>query len=472
MSVYSGTRYSPNKTTVKFWEGMEADLDLDTLARSAIPVKGVACPFPLRFLEIYAGFRPISALRLQAIPGFAPRGRLSDYALSNIEATFLRGLPEGRVGLGDNVAQPPFAWRDADAGYLSVSFTYNTNAFFRILSGLRDAGRIPSGTVNRLLDQACHLLGQLYRTEDHFLIRNINNNFNMLLISRVLEFLVGREIYDSDMQEMDLTRRALAEALRLASGYEHLSPKELMGISVATGVAFVESRLGSTGLGRSAAQQTLDVTWRYNGQALAIDDREHLLRMIADSGLRKNSFTLAVILDDATETVADLLWMMAALEQFPFLKINLLVNTAQISINFSARMLDDVFRSACFKGLADLMGSRLLVTRVYCPFISFQTEYLPLPARRILDEADAIYVKGAKFFETCQIPHKETFYAFVVYGPISRLYTGLRDFDAVFAYLPAGTTGYIHNRDCERIVTLKQIIGKRPGSPDARRAEK
>src|ERR1019366_6410895 len=212
--------------------------------------------------------------------------------------------------------------------------------------------------------------------------------------------------YDSEMQELDLTRRSLAETLALADGFRHLSIQELMGVALATGVSFVESRLSQAGLGKTGTQQVLDVTWRYSGTNLAIDDRGTLLRMIADSGLRKNSFVLAVILDDATETVADLLWMMAAMERFPFLKVNLLVNTAQISINFSIQMLEAVFRTPCFKGLVERLGTQLFVTQMYCPFISFQTEYLPPEARRVIDDADAVYIKGANFFETCQIPEK------------------------------------------------------------------
>lgn len=445
----------PRRTRIRFWPGMEAELDLEAIARSAIPVKGVLCPSPLRFMEIYAESQAKSILIL-------PDGStLTDRTWSGIEKEFFRGLPGGRIGLGDNIPQPPFAWRDADAQYLSVSFTYNTNAFFRILSGLQKTGLIPPDAASRLLDQACQLLAHVYRARDHFVIRNINNNFNMMLISRVVESLVGKEIYDSEMQELDLTRRSLAETLALADGFRHLSIQELMGVALATGVSFVESRLSQAGLGKTGTQQVLDVTWRYSGTNLAIDDRGTLLRMIADSGLRKNSFVLAVILDDATETVADLLWMMAAMERFPFLKVNLLVNTAQISINFSIQMLEAVFRTPCFKGLVERLGTQLFVTQMYCPFISFQTEYLPPEARRVIDDADAVYIKGANFFETCQIPEKDTFHAFVVYGPISRLYTGLRDFDAVFAYLPAGTAGYIHDRDPGRIITLQQVIRAR-----------
>jgi hypothetical protein len=365
------------------------------------------------------------------------------------------------LGLGENVPQPPFAWRDADAEFLAVSFTYNTSAFFRIFSELQKAGQIPANSVGELVDRACLLLAQLYRAKGHFLIRNINNNFNMLLISRVVEFLVGKKVYNSEMQELDLTRQSLAASLALAGDHLHLPLKKLMGIAVAKGVSFIESRIVSERLGKLAVQQVQDVTWRYGDGNLVIDDRDDLIKMISDAGPRKNGFTLAVILDDATETVDDLLWLMAAMDNYPFLKVHLLVNKAQVSINFSVQMFDIILRTPCFKGLANHLNGQLRVLPIYCPLVSFQTEYLPQRAKRAISQADAVYIKGANFFETCQIPEKETFYAFVVFGPISRLYTGLQNFDAVFAHLPAGTAGYVHNQQSEKIVTLTQIVQER-----------
>jgi hypothetical protein len=173
--------------------------------------------------------------------------------------------------------------------------------------------------------------------------------------------------------------------------------------------------------------------------------------------LRKNSFTLAAILDDATETVNDLLWMQSLMDQFRFLKVNLLVNTAQISINFSTELLAQVLRAEPFRSLRGRLGGQFLITETYCPFISYQTNYLTPEARRVIASADAVYIKGANFFETCQIPDKETFHAFVVFGPVSRGYTGLRDFEGVFAHVPAGRTGYVHRLAPHKNMNLAEI---------------
>ncbi|RPJ50050.1 MAG: hypothetical protein EHJ95_07875 [Methanobacteriota archaeon] len=181
--------------------------------------------------------------------------------------------------------------------------------------------------------------------------------------------------------------------------------------------------------------------------------------MIANAVGEKVS--IVAILDDTAETVEDLLWMQDLLIKYPKLNICLLVNTAQISINFSSQMLSDVLNSPNFSELAGRMGNQFNYLEIYSPFISFQTNFLQESARTAISGANIVYVKGANFFETCQIPDKDTFYGFIVFGPISRLYTGLQDFDAVFAYVPKGQTGYLNHRDKAKIRTLKDVCTSR-----------
>ena len=146
--------------------------------------------------------------------------------------------------------------------------------------------------------------------------------------------------------------------------------------------------------------------------------------------------------------------------QFPFFKLHILVNTAQISINFYSQMLAEVLITSEFTDIAARFGNQFLVSEIYCPFISYQANYLPLNAHQIINEADAVYVKGANFFETCQIPQKPVFHAFVVYGPVSRKYTGLNDNDGVFALVPAGKEGYVHHRDPKNVITLRNVVAE------------
>jgi hypothetical protein len=452
--VSSEPGQATHKTTiVEFWQGFRAQIDLNDIAGSAVAVKGRCYHSPLRFLEIY-GNLPSAALKDD---GRQFKG-LHDLSWSTIERIFIPRIPGVRVTLREGVYQPPFIWRDCDARTLCVNFTYNTNALYRILSNLCDQDKIPANALDDLLDRACLALSHIYKARNHFIMRNMNNNYNMFLISKVIEFLVGKEIYDSEMQEYPLTQRSLATSLAMAKEYAHVDTVEKMSIALGKGVSFIERRLSGTGIRSQEMIEIKETSYQYYDRGIAIDDRHLLLNKIADASRKKDSFVLAVILDDASEAVDDLLWMLDLMEQFPFFKVHLLVNTAQVSINFSSHMIPALLQSPVFARLGSRLGSQLFVTKVFCPFISFQTNYLPPSATEIINRADAVYIKGANFFETCQIIDKDAFHAFVVYGPISRKYTGLNDFDAVFAYVPAGHAGYVHHPNPRRIITLGDSI--------------
>jgi len=436
----------PETSRVKFWEGMEADIDLGSIRRAAVPVKGTRCENPLRFLEIFSN----SSIG-KSVDNLTES---SAWPWHQVRRLFLPRIPGVPFRLPDGSPQPPFAWRDASPDHLCVSFTYNTNAFLRILLMLSEEGHIPKSQVLPLLDQACVTLSSIYRARGSFLLRNINNNLNMFLISKTIEFLVGKHIYDSECQELGRTRTALMTALDVCREQQQLSLRDQMAISLGRGVSFMESRLRDGVLAKTDQLAVQDVAFSYFGRSLSIDHRDLFLSMIEDTGRRTGRCTLAVILDDAVESVDDLLWVSVLLDRAPFLHVNLLINTAQISINFSRHMTGDVLASPEFRDLASRLGTRVTLTEFYCPLISFQTNLLPPKAVQAINEADVVYIKGANFFETLQIPHKDTFYGFIVYGPISRAYTGLADFDAVFAHVPRGRSGYVHNQVPNLIVPL------------------
>ena len=446
---------------VKFWEGFEADVDVADVANRSLSVKGTACPNPLRFLEIYSD-------SVDAPTNHGGFSRKSESALprqvlsyEDVKKRFFPSIPGRAVEISGDVHLPPFCWREADAGKLCVSFTYNANAFYRILKNLSAEGKIGEAQIGNLLDRACLILAQIYKAGGHHVIKHINNNFNMYLISRVIEELLGADVYSCAQQELGITSRSLAEALRMAPAFSSYSILEKMGLALGMGVAFIEERLQSREGFAAMMEGTQRTAHQYFGQRIAIDDRLMLLRLIGEADVRQESVVLAVILDDAAETVFDFLWIQGLMARFPRFRVDLLVNSAQISINFSIHMLETVLRNPCFKTLSSEFGRRLQVTKMYCPFISFQTNYLPENARRAIAAADLLYVKGANFFETCQIPEKNRFHAFVVFGPISRSYTGLNDYDAVFVHLPPGTPGYTHDCKPEDVVTLKVIAENR-----------
>lgn len=439
---------------VEFWPGKTAELDFAALAVSAIRVKSVSSPFPLRSLELYLD------TALHNVFG-RPQPRLGDSDTLSFTRIKNRILPVSGgmvLKIGDDVPQPPFAWRDADPVELGLSFTYNTNGFFRILKNLRQAGLVEESDVPRLLDDACLLLAALYRADDHSLIRNINNNLNMYLIPKVIEHVVGKACFDADLQELATTRSAVDQAIALAQRRRHLPTLAKMKISLGMGISFMEGRLRRGQLTRDNIDQVETCSHRFDESKLAIDHRSQFLNMISNAGRSSRHFSLAVVLDDAAESVDDLLWLQDLAQQYSFLRIHLLVNSRQVSINFSFHLMHQIWRAPVFHELTSRIGSQVLVTVIDFPLISFQTNYLPMSALRVINEADAIYIKGANFFETCQFREKETFYAFVVYGAMSRRYSGLNDFDGVFAHVPCGSVGYIHNAAGRPPIRLKDIV--------------
>lgn len=444
---------------IRFWEGLEADINLDDIRQASVPVKGVSFESPLRFLELFLDDQLSFPFSKSFDPGPFARRDFGRIDWEEIKATFFPRLPGISILLAENLPQPPFTWKDAVPRHLCVNFTYNTNAFYRILSNLAKEGLISKGQVNQILDQACWVLARIYKARDHFLLRNINNNFNMYLISKVIEFLLGKDCYDSERQEVGETAQSLAAALTMAPYHANASVIEKMGIALGRGVSFIESHLQGGCLLQAGQRTVQEAAFRYFECPLAIDHRSILVDMVVAAGLNKGRYDLAVILDDTAESVDDLLWLLDLMERYPFFTANLIVNRAQISINFSSYMLKTVFEHQCFQGLVARRGAQLRVTEIFCPFISYQTNFLDSNARHAIDQADAVFIKGANFFETCQIVEKHTFYGFVVFGPISRVYTGLQDYDAVFAYVPAGISGYQHDADPTKIIPLIEIVG-------------
>src|SRR5262245_24104012 len=137
---------------IRFWEGLEAEVDLCAVSKAAVPVKGVSYHSPLRFLQIY-GETSASAGSEKEINGIpCATGDVRPYDWDNIERLFFPRVPSVDVRLDEATPQPPYPWRDAAPSFLCVSFTYITNAIFRILSFLVAEGRIAPSEVDALLD--------------------------------------------------------------------------------------------------------------------------------------------------------------------------------------------------------------------------------------------------------------------------------------------------------------------------------
>ena len=203
----------------------------------------------------------------------------------------------------------PFLWKDCSPSKLAVNFTYNTNAIFRILSNLADQNLIPKTKVTNLLDRACLLLCQIYKFHNNSIIKHINNNINMYIISKIIETLLGQEIYSAEYQEPVITARSLEHTLKTVDNYARLSTLQLMAISLGSGVAFIEEYIGTEEQIRADKILIEERIFAYAENPIAIDHRNKLINRVKTSDSMGVPITMCTILDDTAETVYDLLWI-------------------------------------------------------------------------------------------------------------------------------------------------------------------
>lgn len=422
---------------IEFWPGFDGYFDNTVISKTSVPVKGMVYHNPARFIEIYGNTTnqqnmiSTRAILLRRLP--------SD---EEIISRFLPTIPRLQIKIGKTIHQPPFIWQECSSEMMIANFIYNTNAIYRIFNNLQTQGHLSDIPLDKLMDSSCELLSHIYRSKHNTIIQSINNNINMFLISRVIEELVGPTVYNSLKQETNVTNESLRLALDMAQEYVELETKDLMAIALGKGIAYMEKHAVS----RQVSKQELDciheVSYKFVEHHLAIDDRQQLINRVHNAAIKGVNTTMCAILDDTAESVDDLLWIQNLIKQYPNFKVNLLLNTAQISINFSSSMMKTVLSNPGFKVLCTHLNEQVFVTETFCPLISFQPNYFDPEARRCIANCDFVYIKGMNFFETCQLADKDTFYSFVVCGPISQALTGLKNMDAVFCYIPRGKTGY------------------------------
>jgi len=446
---------------IEFWTNCSAEVDLAGIRTVSLSVKGERFRDPGRFLELFGNVGYRSDLLRGTL-----NGPLPDF--DEVCEKFLPRVSGRRIPFGEGIEQPPFTWGDCNPQALVVNFTYNTHAIYRILNNLNRQCLIGSSHLEGLMDQACLLLSHIYQQQDAAVLKHLNNNINMYLISRVVEELVGKAVYDVDRQETQLTRASLEQTLKSLGAYTSNSVSHYMALGLGRGVAFQEQAVSAGCLEGSERTGVEAKTFHYAEEPLAMDDRQHLIDRVLKAEDEGRDIRMCAILDDTSETVFDLLWMQELMKGCRHFHVELLLNRLQVSINFPPDMMVRVLENEHFSELRRRQGSQLLIRHIFCPLISYQSNLLPGAAHSALRAADFVYVKGLNFFETCQIRSKDTYHAFVVLGPISQLYTGLQDYDAVFVHVPSGVMGYTHDRDSSRIRTLVSACTPRPLRPALR----
>lgn len=431
--------------TLKLWDDKIFDLELNDIKTSMSNVKGEMYKNPLKFLEIYIDDKAKNNNEINQL--------IRSIDSNTVKIQFLKSF---NVLIGQNIKQPPYIWKDIHPSLVITNFLYNSNAFFRILKNLEKEGSISINKIDTLLDDGCRMLSSIYKYNNYFVIKHINNNINMSLITKIIELMLGKSAFNIVKQESKLTQNSLKDTLKNIDEYCNYSVSQIMGMAIARGRVFyddIQAIVKESGSERDRLSQT----FKYYSNELKIDFRNHLINRIRNSNENRNYISMSVILDDTSESVLDLLWIQKLLLENKFFKINLILNTAQVSVNFSSNMLAIVLSNPSFNGLASRIGISVMYYETLFPLISFQPNLFNNDLLSIITKSDVVYVKGMNFFETFQLKNSDVYHAFVVGSKVSEALTGLNTGDAVFAFVPAEKVGFNYQTDINESINLLDI---------------
>ncbi len=428
-----------------FWTTKLGEVDFSRLGSDSIQVKGTRYRQPNRCLEIFGN----------TVDGPWPSEEIPIRYRKLKEGVYSLDLEGGgQLELGPQIPQPPYSWGVCDSEVLIQSFSYTTNAVFRVLDGLAKINSVPAKQIDVLLDEVCKVISRVYRIDNGHFAQCINNNVNMYIISKSVEAVVGKAVYDCVNQEPTLASNTLYGTLRELPRYICADLREQIALAIGRGFAQYEHLVTEKPSSEDISHHVFDQTVAYSGGRISIDNRNHFIGRLNQAEEAGGTLRLCVILDDVSESVFDLCWIQQAIMKYSCLSVYILVNVFQVSINVSSRCLSEMIKDDAFRALREYVGKRVFIRKTECPLISFQMTTFSSKDIDLINKSDIVYVKGLNFFETCQIRHKEVYYSFVVYGPTSQQITGLNDLESVFAFVPAGEVGYSHSACKSRIITL------------------
>ena len=220
-------------SSISFWQGFNAEIDLKQLNHEAISVKGISYHTPTRLLEIFGNHTSEEILnRKSSFIDLPPE--------SAMKSLFLPQVPGVYAPFGKGIYQPPFNWDDCDPYSIAVNFTYSTNAIYRIIKRLVDAQKIPAEKTDLMVDEICLLLSRVYSANNSEILRYTNNNINMFLIARIIEYRLGKKIFNTDVQELDTSVRALNISLGMVAENSGYSLLDQLSLAVGKGISFIE----------------------------------------------------------------------------------------------------------------------------------------------------------------------------------------------------------------------------------------
>ena len=333
------------------------------------------------------------------------------------------------------------------------------------------ASGMPIDAISDLVETALTIYCLLIKMQDFRLARLINFNHSMFLQERILNLVFGDPLFfGSPGVESDaLKTGALANhmALELLKGLGVLSYRRLCTLSLFMGVVWTNHPDVQRAF-EVSPDESLGALQLKLGEAtkqICIDHIDHFLAHIGKDATE----TVLVILDDNGESVFDLALWQQLLRETGHLKVEFIVNRYPVSNNIALDTLERLLSDDYFAALQHYRArGRVMLCIEEQAFRSFEFAYLSPCALRHIENADLAYIKGANFFETFQPTKLTRYYCFTVNGFTSRLLTGCPEGSGVFARVPAGCEGYLHESP-DQVHTLREIVvaDLREGEPNA-----
>jgi hypothetical protein len=315
---------------------------------------------------------------------------------------------------------------------------------------------LPAEAIAEIVESALKCYCYLVKQQDFLLARSINFNFSMFLQDRILNLLLGDELYLATYQLQDRGRLANEITMQLLKSIYKPSYRQLCTLSVFMGVIWVSSEETQRAF-RSQPDLTLGQieTWINSQQKnWGVDNID---AFVTDISLEK-PVHIVVILDDNGESVFDIAICQQALDDFGLLHVTFVVNRYPVSNNIALHTFESLLREDYFERLRNYFSTgRAALCIENQVFRSFEVSYLQQITRQAIDHADLVYVKGLNFFETFQLPEANRYHCFTVHGKTGTLLTGFEEGKGIFVRLSTGEMPYTYHA-YNQVATLRDKL--------------
>jgi hypothetical protein len=326
------------------------------------------------------------------------------------------------------------------------------------LAGLQHAG------LERCTEAAFVIYSLLIKQQDYVLARTINFNHSMFIQDRIMQLIGGALAVPTAQATHERAHLANAISLRYLKGMGNISSGQLCTLGVFMGIIWTSDPEMQQAF-RQRADATLgDIESRLGEltSRWAINDQDLFMRDIAGCTAADE---VVVVLDDNGESVFDLALFQRLLNDQPALRVVFIVNRFPISNNISLDTLNELLGDAYFADLRrHLQNGHAGIIVESQAFRSFEVSHLSAAARERIRCSRMVYIKGANFFETMQMPGNVRYHSFTVYGMTSRMLAGSEEESGIFVRLDPEDAGYRYDSP-EMIETLTHIIKRKRNGP-------